>query len=80
MFYDVYEIFLLLVLKSYEATERHTYCAMAVTSAYVLVLLVSLLVCYKSLSPVPKTDDRGVSSGHEINLELREILPQVYYI
>ena len=42
------------VVESYELTDKHTYCPMAVTIATILVSFVGLVALYNRLSPRPR--------------------------
>lgn len=50
-------------IKSYEVTGRHTYFAMAIVAGCTLTLLLSLLVLYKHLAPIPKTNAVAISAN-----------------
>ena len=64
------ELHPLSVIKSYEETGRHTYFAMAVVASCALVLLLSLLVLYKRLAPIPKSSDLVVSATGKLSFDI----------
>ena len=69
----------LTVVKSYEGTGRHTYCAMAVVAGFAVLLLLSLLALYKRLAPIPKSGGLVVNATGKLSFDVASPQSGIYY-
>ena len=69
------------VVESYELTGRHTYPSMAVTAGGSVVILICLVVLYKSLAPISNRTERDLVVDATSKLPtMEQDFPGVVYV
>ena len=59
-------------MESYELTGRHTYLPMAITAGCVVAMLLSLVVLYRNLAPIPSQGERQTVTSATSKIDIVE--------